>query len=47
VESFAKDIEANSKTLYVNYVKNPDRLKVEMLVFQSQVEEMKAYKIYG
>ncbi len=47
IESFAKDIEADNKILYVNYVRNADRLKAQMLVFQSQIEEMKSYKIYG
>lgn len=47
LESFVEDIQGVNKNIYVNYVKNVDRIKVEMLVFQSQIQEMKAYKIYG
>ncbi len=47
IDSFAAGIEASNKSIYVNYVKSSNRLKVEMLVFQSQIEEMKGYKIYG
>lgn len=47
IDSFVADIEAGNKSVYVNYVNSSNRIKVEMLVFQSQIEEMNGYKIYG
>lgn len=47
IESFINDIGAKDKTIYLKYVNDPKRLKVEPIALKSEMQELVEYKIYG
>lgn len=42
---FLKEIEALDKNIYLNFVKEVEYFKVEPLIFHSQIENLKCYKV--
>ncbi|MFL0267796.1 ribonuclease E/G [Candidatus Clostridium radicumherbarum] len=47
IEGFINSIEAQNKKVFLSYVQNKDFIKVEPLIFSSEVEKMQKFKIYG
>lgn len=47
VEGFINSINAQNKKVFLSYVQNKDFIKVEPLIFSSEVEKMQKFKIYG
>ncbi|MDD3223820.1 MAG: ribonuclease E/G [Clostridium sp.] len=45
--SFINDIGAKGKVVYLKYVNDPKRLKVEPVAIKSEMQELAEYKIYG
>jgi ribonuclease G len=45
VEGFIEDINGKENSVYIKYVKNVNAFKLEPLLFQSQIDELKNYKL--
>ncbi|WP_125152597.1 Rne/Rng family ribonuclease [Clostridium rectalis] len=45
--NFIKDINALDKCVYLNFVTGDENFKVEPLLFGTQIENLKMYKVYG
>lgn len=47
IKGFVEDIKALNKKVYLNFIDTEDELKVEQLLFESDIKKMQSYKIYG
>ncbi|MFL0247452.1 ribonuclease E/G [Candidatus Clostridium stratigraminis] len=47
IECFINSIKAQNKKVFLSYIQNKDFIKVEPLIFSSEVEKMQKFKIYG